>query len=69
MEETILNSRGRVTEHEDVKKYQAEMNKIKIQGEEGIYDTGKKIMEDPQFQKIKTRNLNRIYKSILPNKK
>ena len=31
--------------------------------------TGKKIMEDPQFQKIKTRNLNRIYKAILPNKK
>ena len=26
--------------------------------------TGKKIIDDPQFQKIKTRNLNRVYKAI-----
>ena len=31
--------------------------------------TGKQIIKDPQFQKIKTRNLNRIYKAIAPNKK
>ena len=30
---------------------------------------GKKIYNDPQFQKLRTRNLNRIYKAILPNKK
>tara|TARA_R100000664_G_C2757172_1_gene145288 strand:+ start:2985 stop:3608 length:624 start_codon:yes stop_codon:yes gene_type:complete len=30
---------------------------------------GKKIINDPQFQKIKTRNLNRIYKAIAPSKK
>ena len=26
--------------------------------------TGKQIIKDPQFQKIKTRNLNRVYKAI-----
>lgn len=26
--------------------------------------TGKQIINDPQFQKIKTRNLNRVYKAI-----
>ena len=26
--------------------------------------TGKDIINDPQFQKIKTRNLNRVYKAI-----
>ena len=26
--------------------------------------TGKQIIQDPQFQKIKTRNLNRVYKAI-----
>ena len=31
--------------------------------------TGKQIIKDPQFQKIKTRNLNRIYKAIAPSKK
>ena len=30
--------------------------------------TGKQIINDPQFQKIKTRNLNRVYKAI-KNKK
>ena len=31
--------------------------------------TGESISKDPQFQKIKTRNLNRIYKAISPNKR
>ena len=31
--------------------------------------TGKQIINDPKFQKIKTRNLNRIYKAISPSKK
>ena len=31
--------------------------------------TGKQIIKDAQFQKIKTRNLNRIYKAISPSKK
>ena len=30
---------------------------------------GKKIYNDPQFQKLRTRNLNRIYKAILPSKR
>tara|TARA_R110002020_G_scaffold203765_1_gene407545 strand:- start:385 stop:1011 length:627 start_codon:yes stop_codon:yes gene_type:complete len=30
--------------------------------------TGKQIIDDPKFQKIKTRNLNRIYKAISPAK-
>ena len=30
--------------------------------------TGKQIYNDPKFQKIKTRNLNRIYKAISPSK-
>ena len=31
--------------------------------------TGDSINKDPQFQKIKTRNLNRIYKAINPKAK
>ena len=30
--------------------------------------TGKQIYNDPQYQKIMTRNLNRIYKAISPAK-
>ena len=30
---------------------------------------GKKIYNDPQFQKLRTRNLNRIYQAILPSKR
>ena len=30
--------------------------------------TGKQIINDPQFQKIKTRNLNRVYKAIKKKK-
>jgi len=31
--------------------------------------TGKKIYNDPQYQKIMTRNLNRVYQAILPSKR